>query len=286
LESFSSTAAAAKERVSATLAKIAKPSRSGSFDISNPETISFDNFYFQLTSLSIVFTPQRHNVWSVTMIQRRPFNQLATADHGWLKAKHHFAFGEFADPIQMGWGALRVWNDDEIPPTTGFPSLPHANMEITYVREVAIRHKDSLGNEGCTKAGAVQVMSVGSRIRHAEYNLQQRPIRIFQIRIMPTQCDGSPAWGSQPFPNGDRSGRLVTLASGIDRDTDALQSAPTPACSAPPLKAGESLDYALGTPASRLSGAGLGRRRGERNKDRATRRRAYQGCCCHQDHGH
>ena len=72
------------------------------------------------------------------MIERRPFNQLATADHGWLKARHHFSFGEHVDPTRMGWGTLRVWNDDEIAANTGFPPHPHANMEIiTYVREGA-----------------------------------------------------------------------------------------------------------------------------------------------------
>ena len=110
------------------------------------------------------------------MIEHRPFNQLAAANHGWLKAKHHFSFGEFADPTRMGWGALRVWNDDEIAADSGFPPHPHANMEIiTYVREGAITHKDSLGNEGRTEAGDVQVMSAGSGIRHAEYNLEPRP---------------------------------------------------------------------------------------------------------------
>jgi quercetin 2,3-dioxygenase len=122
------------------------------------------------------------------MIERRPFNQLAAADHGWLKARHHFSFGEFADPSRMGWGALRVWNDDEIASNAGFPLHPHANMEIiTYVREGAITHKDSLGNEGRTEAGDVQVMSAGSGIRHAEYNLEPRPTRIFQIWIVPAQ---------------------------------------------------------------------------------------------------
>jgi len=135
------------------------------------------------------------------MIERRPFNQLAAADHGWLKARHHFSFGEHVDPARMGWGALRVWNDDEIAANTGFPPHPHANMEIiTYVREGAITHKDSLGNEGRTEAGDVQVMSAGSGIRHAEYNLEPGPARIFQIWILPTQRGGSPAWGSQPFP--------------------------------------------------------------------------------------
>ena len=137
------------------------------------------------------------------MLERRPFNQLAAADHGWLKARHHFSFGDFADPTGMGWGSLRVWNDDEIAPNTGFPAHPHANMEIiTYVREGAITHKDSLGNEGRTEAGDVQVMSAGSGIRHAEYNLELGPTRIFQIWITPTHRGGSPAWGVAALPQG------------------------------------------------------------------------------------
>src|SRR6266851_5657715 len=158
-----------------------------------------------------------------TMIELKPFATLGGADHGWLKAKHHFSFADYYDPSNISHGALRVWNDDEIAPNTGFPAHPHANMEIiTYVREGAITHKDSLGNEGRTEAGNVQVMSAGSGIRHAEYNLEQGPTRIFQIWIMPTHRGGSPAWGSQPFPKGDRPGRFVTLASGFDEDTDAL----------------------------------------------------------------
>jgi quercetin 2,3-dioxygenase len=181
------------------------------------------------------------------MIERRPFNKLGGADHGWLKAKHHFSFGEFADPTRMGWGALRVWNDDEIASNTGFPPHPHANMEIiTYVREGAITHKDNLGNEGRTEAGDVQVMSAGSGIRHAEYNLEPGPTRIFQIWITPTQRGGSPAWGSQPFPKGDRSGRFVTLASGFDKDTDALPIRADARVLGATLKTGQSVDYALG----------------------------------------
>jgi redox-sensitive bicupin YhaK (pirin superfamily) len=181
------------------------------------------------------------------MIERRPFNELAAADHGWLKARHHFSFGEYADPSRMGWGTLRVWNDDEIAPNTGFPAHPHANMEIiTYVREGAITHKDSLGNEGRTEAGDVQVMSAGSGIRHAEYNLEHKPTRIFQIWIIPTKRGGSPAWGSQPFPKGDRSGRFVTLASGFDDDADALPIRADARVLGATLKAGETVDYALG----------------------------------------
>ena len=94
------------------------------------------------------------------MIERRPFEQLGGADHGWLNAKHHFSFASYHDPSRMSWGALRVWNDDEIAPGTGFPPHPHSDMEIiTYVRDGAITHQDSLGNQGRTEAGDVQVMS-------------------------------------------------------------------------------------------------------------------------------
>jgi redox-sensitive bicupin YhaK (pirin superfamily) len=181
------------------------------------------------------------------MIERRPFNELGGEDHGWLKAKHHFSFGEYENAARMGWGSLRVWNDDEIAPNTGFPRHPHANMEIiTYVREGAVTHKDSLGNEGRTEAGDVQVMSAGSGIRHAEYNLEQKPTRIFQIWITPSSIGGSPAWGSQPFPKVDHSGRFVTLASGFDNDSDALPIRARARVLGATLKAGESVEYGLG----------------------------------------
>ncbi len=107
------------------------------------------------------------------MIKLKPFAKLGGADHGWLNAKHHFSFAGYHDPANVNHGALRVWNDDEIAPNTGFPPHPHANMEIiTYVREGAITHQDSLGNKGRTEAGDVQVMSAGSGIRHSEYNLE------------------------------------------------------------------------------------------------------------------
>src|SRR5271168_5522036 len=157
------------------------------------------------------------------MIELRPFGKLGGADHGWLKAKHHFSFGSHYDPGNMGHGALRVWNDDEIAPNTGFPAHPHANMEIiTYVREGAITHQDSAGNKGRTEAGDVQVMSAGSGIRHSEYNLEDETTRIFQIWIEPSTRGGAPSWGAKPFPKADRSGRFVTLASGFPDDADAL----------------------------------------------------------------
>ena len=179
------------------------------------------------------------------MIELKPFAKLGTADHGWLKAKHHFSFADYYDPANIGHGALRVWNDDEIAPNTGFPAHPHANMEIiTYVREGAITHQDSLGNKGRTEAGDVQVMSAGSGIRHSEYNLEPTKTKIFQIWIQPTTRGGQPTWGSKPFPKGDRSGKLVTIASGIAGDADALPIRADARVLATTLKAGESAEYA------------------------------------------
>jgi redox-sensitive bicupin YhaK (pirin superfamily) len=137
-----------------------------------------------------------------------------------------------------------VWNDDEIAPNTGFPAHPHANMEIiTYVREGAITHQDSLGNKGRTEAGDVQVMSAGSGIRHSEYNLEPSKTKIFQIWIEPTTKGGQPTWGAKPFPKSDRSGKLVTIASGIAGDQDALPIRADARVLATTLKAGESAEY-------------------------------------------
>ena len=181
------------------------------------------------------------------MIERREFSGLGGADHGWLKAKHHFSFASYYDPKRMGWGSLRVWNDDEIASNSGFPPHPHADMEIiTYVREGAITHKDSLGNQGRTEAGDVQVMSAGSGIRHAEYNVEPETTRIFQIWIQPDSRGGAPAWGAKPFPKTDRAGRFVTLASGIPGDEDALPIRTNARVVGATIRAGETAEYPLG----------------------------------------
>lgn len=181
------------------------------------------------------------------MIERRPFARLGGADHGWLKARHHFSFANYYDPENMGWGPIRVWNDDEIAPNSGFPPHPHADMEIiTYVRTGAITHEDSLGNRGRTGAGDVQVMSAGSGIRHAEYNLEPETTTLFQIWIEPTARGGAPSWGARPFPKCDRAGQFVTLASGIAGDDDALPIRTDARVAGATLKAGESAEYALG----------------------------------------
>lgn len=181
------------------------------------------------------------------MIDVRPFHTLGGADHGWLKARHHFSFADYHDPERVQWGNLRVWNDDEIAPNSGFPPHPHANMEIiTYVRKGAITHKDSLGNEGRTAAGDVQVMSAGSGIRHAEYNVEPETTTLFQIWILPTRTGGQPSWGAKPFPKDDRSGQFVTLASGFEADRDALPIRTDARVLGATLKAGESATYRAG----------------------------------------
>ncbi len=180
------------------------------------------------------------------MIERRPFSSLGHADHGWLDARHHFSFAGYHDPKRMGWGALRVWNDDTIAPQTGFPPHSHADMEIiTYVREGAITHRDSLGNEGRTEAGDVQVMSAGSGITHSEYNRESDTTRIFQIWILPDTHDHPPSWGARPFPAGERSGRLVTLASGFKEDSDALPLRTKARVLGATVKAGVTIEYTL-----------------------------------------
>jgi redox-sensitive bicupin YhaK (pirin superfamily) len=181
------------------------------------------------------------------MIEVRPFNDLGGANHGWLDAKHHFSFASYYDPKRMNWGSIRVWNDDTIAPGTGFPPHPHRDMEIiTYVREGAITHKDSLGNVGRTEAGDVQVMSAGSGVTHSEYNEEDVTTKIFQIWIQPSRTGEKPAWGAKPFPKGERSGQFVVLASGFANDNDALQIRTDARIVGATLKAGETAEYSLG----------------------------------------
>jgi redox-sensitive bicupin YhaK (pirin superfamily) len=183
----------------------------------------------------------------VPMIEKRSFESLGHADHGWLNARHHFSFANYYEPARMGWGAIRVWNDDEIGPNSGFPAHPHKDMEIiTYVRTGAITHKDSMGNEGRTGAGDVQVMSAGTGVRHAEYNLEPETTTLFQIWIEPKRQGGSPSWGAKPFPKSDRTGKFVTLASGFAEDGDALPIRADARVLGVTLNAGETITHEVG----------------------------------------
>ncbi len=182
------------------------------------------------------------------MIDIRPFGTLGGANHGWLKAKHHFSFASYHDAGRMNWGRLRVWNDDEIAPGTGFDAHPHRDMEIiTYVREGAITHKDNMGNEGRTEAGDVQIMSAGTGVVHAEYNLEPTTTKIFQIWIMPDRRGAKPNWGAKQFPKATREAGFEVLASGrpADAGNGALPLYVDGAVMAATLKAGQTLVQAL-----------------------------------------
>jgi redox-sensitive bicupin YhaK (pirin superfamily) len=153
------------------------------------------------------------------MIDIRKFETLGHADHGWLNARHHFSFANYYDPDRMGWGAIRVWNDDEIAAKSGFPPHPHRDMEIiTYVRTGAITHQDSMGNKGRTVAGDVQVMSAGRGVTHSEYNLEDEKTALFQIWIETDKPAAEPNWGAKPFPKDAREGAFQLLASGDSND--------------------------------------------------------------------
>jgi redox-sensitive bicupin YhaK (pirin superfamily) len=154
-----------------------------------------------------------------TAIDLRSFGSLGKADHGWLHANHHFSFGGYHDAKRMGWGHIRVWNDDEIDAQSGFPPHSHDNMEIiTYVREGAITHRDSMGNVGRTVAGDIQVMSAGTGVTHSEYNVEDSICRLFQIWILPRERGIAPRWDARQFPISGQSGGLVILASGYGEE--------------------------------------------------------------------
>jgi redox-sensitive bicupin YhaK (pirin superfamily) len=187
------------------------------------------------------------------MIELRPFATLGAANHGWLDAHHHFSFAGYHDPARVNWGALRVWNDDTIAPNSGFPPHPHNDMEIiTYVRTGAITHRDSMGNEGRTEAGDVQVMSAGNGVRHSEWNAEDEATTLFQLWIIPSERGGAPSWGARKFPKDARSGQFVALASGFANDDDALRIRTDARVLGATVKAGESVTYTPADPSRHL----------------------------------
>jgi len=180
------------------------------------------------------------------MIEIRPFKSLGHANHGWLDAHHHFSFADYWNPARQNFGALRVWNDDHIAAQSGFPPHPHKDMEIiTYVRQGAISHKDSQGNSGRTSAGDVQVMSAGTGIVHAEYNLEAEATEIFQIWVEPARKGLPPRWENRQFPKATRAGVLQPLASGNPAHTDAAPIIADATLFAGTLAAGQTTTHAL-----------------------------------------
>jgi redox-sensitive bicupin YhaK (pirin superfamily) len=180
------------------------------------------------------------------MLQLRSKQTLDGGDYGWLKARHHFVVSAKGNRANGRLGALVVWNDDEIAPGTGFGQHTHADMEIvTYVRRGVVTHEDSTGNLGRTVAGDVQVMSAGSGISHSEHNHGEDPLKLFQIWLLRRRRGGAPRWDSRRFPKADRAGRLIALASGNPKDTEALQIRADARVMGASLLAGTSVTHAL-----------------------------------------
>ena len=180
------------------------------------------------------------------MITLRPAIERGFADHGWLLARHSFSFAEYYDPEQMGWGVLRVINEDRVAPGTGFGMHGHRDMEIvTYILSGALEHKDSLGHGGVIRRGEVQRMTAGKGILHSEFNPSaSEPTHLLQIWIEPAQRGTPASYEQQPLPLEEMLGRwrLVASPDGASGSTRIGQDA---RLWASVLPAGETLDYEL-----------------------------------------
>jgi redox-sensitive bicupin YhaK (pirin superfamily) len=180
------------------------------------------------------------------MIQLRPSAERGYADHGWLRARHSFSFADYYDPNEMGWGALRVINEDRVAPGTGFGRHGHRDMEIvTYILSGALEHQDSLGHGGIIRRGEVQRMSAGKGILHSESNPSvDEETHLLQIWIEPAQNGGSASYEQQALPLDELRGRwrLVASPDGAEGSTTIGQDARLWASLLAP---GESIAYRL-----------------------------------------
>lgn len=150
------------------------------------------------------------------MLIHRPANERGKANFGWLDSSHTFSFGHYQDDAWMGFGPLRVINEDCVAPGGGFATHGHADMEIiSVVLEGALQHKDSIGTGSVIRPNEVQCMSAGSGIRHSEFNASQtEPVHFLQIWIMPDRKNIPPSYEQKAFPESERQNRLLLVASG------------------------------------------------------------------------
>lgn len=180
------------------------------------------------------------------MIQLRPSDARGQADHGWLVARHSFSFADYYDPAEMGWGVLRVINEDRVAPGTGFGRHGHRDMEIiTYILSGALEHKDSLGHGGIIRRGEVQRMSAGKGILHSEANpLTDQETHLLQIWIEPAEHGTPASYEQQTLDVAQMQGRwrLVASPDGAEGSTTIGQDARLWATLLAP---GEALDYTL-----------------------------------------
>jgi redox-sensitive bicupin YhaK (pirin superfamily) len=142
--------------------------------------------------------------------------ERACFDFGWLKTCHSFSFGEYVDPANVNWGALRVFNDDTVAPAGGFPTHPHRDMEIvTYVLRGELEHRDSLGHHGIVSPGGIQYVSAGTGVSHSEFNHSPAAdVHFVQMWVLPRERGGTPGYGQHDFAQGERRDRWLAVASG------------------------------------------------------------------------